>query len=132
MVKLEGVGKLRFDLIPQAPHTKILVAWADIVQEHKAAGLHFRQPVAKIVRHGIVSMQSVDMEKTDRSICELGQRIVKASPQQIRKLPIKAVVILADLFKNFFAVMAGMLIPEPVVYRVTKAIEAMFLHGLAK
>src|SRR5271166_844943 len=105
MVKLEGIEKLRFDLIPQAPHTKILVARADIMQEHEAAGLHFRKPVAKIVRHGIVGMQSVDMEQTDGSICKLGERIVKASPQQIGKLPIKAFVILAGLFKNLFAVM---------------------------
>jgi len=83
MMKLEGVRKFCFDLIPQAPYAKILVFGADIVYQNYSAALYLRQPGLEVVTDGFVGVESIDVQKVGRVVSKLREGFVEALSQQV-------------------------------------------------
>ena len=80
VMKLKSVGELCFDLLPEPPNGKVLMARSDIVQQDDSTVLYLWQPGAKVVTYRFVGMKSIDMQKINGAVLKLRECVVEASP----------------------------------------------------
>jgi len=60
-IKAEAIGELGFDLVPQAPDSKVSVFACYVMQQNNAAWPDFRRPLAEIVTDCFVYMKAIDV-----------------------------------------------------------------------
>ncbi len=79
-----------------------------------------------------VRMQPIYVQECDGAVAKLRNRIVKAGSQQVGKLTVMTLVVLSYVLENFFPVMSGVFVSQPVVDRVTNRAQATLFHRLAE
>lgn len=82
--------------------------------------------------YGFVGMQTIDVQKINGAVLKFRERIVEASPQEIRELPIIAIVVLVDVIEDFFAIAADVLVSLPLIDGVTRAGKLLLFNRLAE
>ena len=62
---------------PVAPHAKVIPPHLDIVKQHHGTLAQLTLPAFKVVAHGFVGVQAVDVQQVHAAIGYVGQGLVK-------------------------------------------------------
>src|ERR1041384_563265 len=96
--------------------TKISLPDLCIVKEHDAAGGKFGKPCLYIMAHSVISMQAVHMEQIDRTIGKARSGGIKGRLKKPRKIAVKWVVVIAELFQNRRVVATRLAVSGPRIH----------------
>ena len=118
--------------VPQTPDTEIIMPDRNIVQQDNSARLDLRQPCSKVVAYRVIRVQAIQMKEIYRLPGKLVDCIIEARSKQVREAFIVKIIVPPHVFKNFFAVESGVLLPSPMVDSVAKTSETIFCHALAE
>ena len=132
VMKGERLGKFSCKLVPQTPDPEIIMPDRNIVQQDNPAWLDLWQPCSKVVAYRVIGVQAIQMKEIYRLPGKLVDCVVEARSKQVREAFIVMIIVLPHVFKNFFAVESGVLLPPPMVDSVAKASETIFRHALAE
>ena len=120
------------DFGPVAPYAKVTLPHLDVVEQHHSARAQLALPGFKVVAHGFVGVQAVDVQQVHAAIGYVGQGLVKGFLQQGGKSAIGRVMLRTQGVQNALAVVAGVFVALPGVYPPCAQGHAMRHGGLAK
>ena len=120
------------DFGPEAPHAKVALPDRDVVKQHHGAAAQLGTPAFKVMAHGFVGVQAVDMQQIDAAVGHVIQSLVKGFLQQGGKVAVGAVVLLAQGVQHALAVVARVGVALPGVHAPGAQRHAVLHGGLAE
>src|SRR5262249_47302318 len=102
-----------------------------VVQDHHGVGGEFWLPRKEIMADGLVGMQAVDVQKVDRRLLEMWQRVVEGRANEAGKSPIARSMESREIAIDLLGVKAGVLIAFPGIDGEAASWQAQHLHRLA-
>jgi hypothetical protein len=103
-----------------------------VMKQNDSSGLYLWQPGFIIMLYLQVSMKSVYMKDTYRTVAEVCKSFVECGAEQTRKRAVVKLVVVINFKKDAVVIPPRMFIAAPRIDGIAAAGYAVFLHGLAK
>ena len=102
------------------------------MEEQDPARPNFREPEIDVVTHGLLRMESIEVENVDALRLELGERVIEAGTQKRGERFVVCSIVRGDLGKSGLVITAGLLVAAPGIDAETSRAGVVLGRGLAK
>ena len=123
---------LRRHLLEEPPYAELALPYICVMKQNDGIFGEFGTPHREIVPDIIVEVATVDVDKVDRTVCEIAKRIIECGLQQSGKSCVFLPVACSNRSEHGFAVEAGMLVALPGIDRVGGRSQPQPIDGLAE
>ena len=132
MQKLQVIRVTSLKLCPNLPHSKVALTDIGVMKHYNSTRSKFGQPGFKIMEHGLIRVQPVNVQHLYGFICKICDGIIKSHPQQPRKSSVVFLMMRTYFGVNFIAIFPCMLIPLPRINGIAFCRKIAFSSCLAK
>src|SRR5215813_3473758 len=126
--KLQLPGR---DLLPQPEDTEATLANVGVVQDHDGVRGKLWLPREEIVAHSLIAMEAVNVEKVDRSVLKMRQRVVEGRANEAGKRAVARIMEGREIAIDLLGIEASVLIAFPRVDGKAGGGQVQGFHRLA-